>query len=36
VRRTQLFFTPRTSTSGGTTTKITVSGTFWFYRPEAR
>ena len=36
VRRKQLFFTSRTSTNGGTTTKITVSGTFWFYRPEAR
>src|SRR6516165_6333778 len=35
VRRTQLFFTSRSSKSGDTTTKITVSGTFWFYRPEA-
>jgi len=36
VRRTQLFFTARTTTSGNRTTTITVSGTFWFYRPEAR
>jgi len=36
VRRKQLFFTSRDSTSGGKTTKITVSGTFWFYRPQAR
>jgi hypothetical protein len=36
VRRTQLFFTSRSSKSGDTTTTITVSGTFWFYRPEAR
>ena len=36
VRRKQLFFTSRTTTSGGTTTQITVSGTFWFYHPQAR
>jgi hypothetical protein len=36
VRRKQLFFTSRTTTSGGTTTAIMVSGTFWFYHPEAR
>ena len=36
VTRTQLFFTSRTTTSGNRTTRITVSGTFWFYRPEAR
>jgi len=36
VRRKQLFFTSRTSTSGGKTTQITVSGSFWFYHPEAR
>jgi hypothetical protein len=36
VRRTQLFFTSGTTTSGNRTTRITVGGTFWFYRPEAR
>ena len=36
VRRTQLFFTSGTTTRGNTTTRITVRGTFWFYRPEAR
>ena len=36
VRRTQLFFTSRRTTSGNRTTTITVGGTFWFYRPEAR
>jgi CHAP domain len=38
VRRSQLFFTSRTSTntSTGQTTTITVTGTFWFYRPQAR
>src|SRR5262245_27685567 len=36
VRRTQLFFTGGTTTSGNRTTTITVSGTFWFYRPQAR
>jgi len=36
VRRTQLFFTAGTTTSGHRTTTITVRGTFWFYRPEAR
>jgi hypothetical protein len=36
VRRTQLFFTSGTTTSGNTTTRISVRGTFWFYRPEAR
>jgi hypothetical protein len=36
VRRTQLFFTSGTSTSGHQTTTVTVSGTFWFYRPQAR
>jgi hypothetical protein len=35
VTRTQLFFTSRTTTSGNRTTKISVRGTFWFYRPEA-
>jgi hypothetical protein len=36
VTRTQLFFTSRRTTSGNQTTTITVRGTFWFYRPEAR
>ena len=36
VTRTQLFFTSRRTTSGNRTTTITVRGTFWFYRPEAR
>ena len=36
VRRSQLYFTSRTSTSGSQTTTITVTGTFWFYRPQAR
>ena len=36
VRRTQLFFTSGTTTSGNQTTTISVHGTFWFYRPEAR
>ena len=36
VTSTQLYFTSRTTTSGSRTTRITVRGTFWFYRPEAR
>ena len=36
VARTHLFFTSRTTTSGNTTTTITVQGSFWFYRPQAR
>jgi hypothetical protein len=36
VRRTQLFFTSRSFKTGNTTTTITVDGTVWFYRPEAR
>jgi hypothetical protein len=36
VKRTQLFFTTTSSSHGNRTTKITVKGTFWFYRPEAR
>jgi hypothetical protein len=36
VRRTQLFFSGRSATSGHTTTTIRVQGTFWFYRPQAR
>jgi hypothetical protein len=34
--RTRLFFTSTTTTSGNRTTTISVQGTFWFYRPEAR
>jgi len=36
VRRSQLFFTNRRTTSGSQTTTITVTGTFWFYRPQPR
>lgn len=36
VHRSHLFFTAGTTTSGRTTTKITVQGTSWFYRPQAR
>ena len=36
VSRNRLYFTSGTTTSGSRTTTITVSGTFWFYRPEAR
>jgi hypothetical protein len=36
VRHTQLFFTSGRTTSGTRTTTISVRGTFWFYRPEAR
>jgi hypothetical protein len=36
VTRTRLYFTAGTSTSGHRTTTVTVQGTFWFFRPEAR
>jgi hypothetical protein len=36
VRRSQLFFTSGTTTSGNQKTTITVIGTFWFYRPQTR
>jgi len=36
VRSTPLFFSNRTTTHGNTTTRITVRGTFWFYRPESQ
>jgi len=36
VRRSHLFFTTTTITNGNTTTTITVHGSFWFYRPQAR
>jgi hypothetical protein len=36
VRRSHLFFTAGTTTSGRTTTTIQVQGTFWFYRPQPK
>ncbi|HKB10846.1 MAG TPA: hypothetical protein VKD69_09330, partial [Vicinamibacterales bacterium] len=36
VRRSHLYFTGGTTTSGNSTTTIRVQGTFWFYRPQAR
>lgn len=36
VARNQLFFAGSTSTRGNRTTTITVQGTVWFYRPQAR
>jgi hypothetical protein len=36
VRRSQLFFSDSTTTSGRRTTTMRVQGTFWFYRPQAR
>lgn len=36
VTRHQLFFSDSTTSSGNRTTTITVQGTFWFYRPQAR
>lgn len=36
VTRTRLFFSGGQQSSGGTTTKISVSGTVWFYRPQSR
>jgi hypothetical protein len=36
VRRSHLFFRTTTFTEGRTTTTITVHGTFWFYRPQAK
>ena len=36
VVRSRLFFSTGTTTSGNTTTRVTVQGSFWFYRPEAR
>ena len=36
VRRSQLFFTNSTTTSGHRTTTIRVQGSFWFYRPQSR
>jgi hypothetical protein len=36
THRTQLFFLDRNDKSGGTTTKINVSGRFTIYRPQSR
>ena len=36
VTRHQLYFTDGSWTSGHQTTTLTVHGTFWFFRPEAR
>jgi hypothetical protein len=36
VRRSQLFLTSATTTSGPRTTTVRVQGTLWFYRPQAR
>ena len=36
VERNQLFFSSGTFTGSSEKTKITVSGKFWFYRPQAR
>jgi hypothetical protein len=36
VTRNQLYFTSGTTTSGNRRTTITVRGTFWFFRPQAR
>lgn len=36
VTQTQLFFRGGSSTSGRRTTTVTVSGRFWFYRPQPR
>jgi hypothetical protein len=36
IARHELFFRSGTFTSGNRTTRITVQGTFWFFRPEAR
>jgi len=36
VRRTTLYFTAGTTTSGDRTITTQVSGSFWFYRPQAR
>lgn len=36
VTRNVLHLTDATSSSGGTTTTVTVTGKMWFYRPQAR
>jgi hypothetical protein len=36
VTSARLYFTAGTATSGNRTTTISVQGTFWFYRPDAR
>lgn len=34
VATTRLYFANSETTSGSTTTRVTVSGTWWFYRPQ--
>jgi hypothetical protein len=34
VQRIKLYFDSGTFTEGGTTTKVSVTGQFWFYRPQ--
>lgn len=36
VQRRQLFFSNFSNSTGGRTTKITLQGQFWFYRPQRR
>jgi hypothetical protein len=36
VHRTQLFFSDTTTTQGRRTTKISVQGSIWYYRPQRR
>ena len=36
VRRSELYFANSTTTVGTRTTRITVQGSFWFYRAESR
>jgi hypothetical protein len=36
VGRHELYFRSGTTTSGNSTTTISISGTFWFYRPQPR
>jgi len=36
VSRNQLYFTAGSWTSGHRTTTVTVHGTFWLFRPQAR
>jgi len=36
VRRSQLFFSDSSTTTGNRKTKIKVQGSFWFYRPESK
>lgn len=36
VTRNVIYLTSSSTSSGRTSTQVTVSGTFWFYRPQAR